>query len=279
MRRALGLAFILLAAGCSSGDPAGRQPESRADDASGPNVAVTAAPGVAFNYDYTFRLAAERIGPLQEQHAQACEKLGIARCRITGLHFQRNGEREVAGQLAFKLDPAIARAFGREGVGAVVRADGQLVESTITGEDVGTAIAASERGESGQAEDQKRIEAQLARPGLSGAERAQLQAQTQKIRDEIRAGAESRGEKQAMLATTPVVFNYASGDLVPGFERPFHRAWREAGGNLVASLAWIVLALVTLIPWALLLLLGLWAWRRAKPHLERLGTTKRPPEA
>ena len=47
-------------------------------------IAVTAAPGVAFAYHYAFRLPSDHIAAAQEAHAQAGEKLGIARCRITG---------------------------------------------------------------------------------------------------------------------------------------------------------------------------------------------------
>lgn len=60
------------------------QTEQSADGA-GPNVSVTAAPGVAFNYRYAYRLANARIQAAQEAHAQMCEKLTVARCRITGM--------------------------------------------------------------------------------------------------------------------------------------------------------------------------------------------------
>src|SRR3569623_1826477 len=69
-------------------------------------IAITAAPGVAFNYHYGFSLATGRIGETQEAHAQACEKRGIARCRITGMKYQLLGENRVEAQQVLKLDPA-----------------------------------------------------------------------------------------------------------------------------------------------------------------------------
>ena len=53
-----------------------------------PGIAPSAAPGVAFNYRYAFRLPGERISAVQEQHAAACEKLGLDRCRITGMRYR-----------------------------------------------------------------------------------------------------------------------------------------------------------------------------------------------
>ncbi|HEY5711169.1 MAG TPA: hypothetical protein VIT38_04665, partial [Allosphingosinicella sp.] len=75
--------------------------------AGGPNVGPTAAPGVAFNYHYAFRLAAPRIAQVQEEHAQMCERLTIARCRITGLLYRYIDERNIEARLELKLDPAI----------------------------------------------------------------------------------------------------------------------------------------------------------------------------
>ena len=43
-----------------------------ADAVAGPNVRVSAAPGVAFNYRYAFRVPDAKIAAVQEEHAAAC---------------------------------------------------------------------------------------------------------------------------------------------------------------------------------------------------------------
>ena len=91
-----------------------------------PNIGPTAAPGVAFNYRYAFRLAAPRIAEVQEQHALMCERLTVARCRITGLRYRVVNDRDIEAMLALKLDPSVARHFGREGVQTVTAAEGML---------------------------------------------------------------------------------------------------------------------------------------------------------
>src|SRR5438309_12132237 len=142
MRKAFGLALVLAAAACSGapdrgrggGGSGGEADTAAADRTAGApaGIAPTAAPGVAFNYKYAFRLPAERISSVQEEHAQACEKLGIARCRITGMYYHLSGDRNVEARLDFKLDPAIARGFGKEGIAAVAHADGLLGPSEDT---------------------------------------------------------------------------------------------------------------------------------------------------
>ncbi|MFL6845173.1 MAG: DUF4349 domain-containing protein [Allosphingosinicella sp.] len=249
-----------------------------------PAIGPTSAPGVAFNYRYAFRLAGARIAQVQEQHAAACEKLGIARCRITGMRYRLVGGDDVEAMLAFKLDPAIARAFGRQGIDVVTHAEGMLVDSEITGEDAGARIAAATRGEADLGEELQKVEAQLAQRGRGASERAELQIRADQLRDQIRATRSEKRDQQESLATTPVVFNYGSGDLAPGFDqRPrLSQALDDALDNFVTGLLWILVALITLLPWAALIALFVWIWRRMLPRINRLGVTpprEAPPEA
>lgn len=288
MRKSLPLLTLLLAsAGCGqNGQP---QPRSRdsmpppqadrmpgapsmvAEDAmpasnmqaaragAGPNVAPTAAPGVAFNYRYAFRLAGPRVAELEEQHAQMCERLTLARCRITGLYYRVVGPDDIEGRLELKLDPGVARLFGRNAVEAVTRADGMLTESEISGEDVGTGIRQTGRSIDQLTADLTRIEARLAQRGVPGDERAQLDDQARQLREQIRALRDSRDAQQETLATTPMVFQYGSGALIPGFDQPTTLSQSLARGweNFLLGGKILLIILVTILPWTLAALL-LW---------------------
>lgn len=303
MRKALCLSLLLATAACSgashdeASSPAMREDTQTFDaseqgsappptDASSraaprpPGVGPTAAPGVAFNYRYAFRLPAENIGRVQEEHAQACEKLGVEHCRITAMTYTDDGDRHVEAQLAFKLDPALARRFGRDGIAAVEKAEGDLLQAAITGTDVGSEIEAAARGQAQQADEIRRLEQQLARPGLSSAERVELQQQLQSLREAVRSGqAEQTGRRQK-LASTPVVFDYRAGKTGTRLER----AVADAGDNFVGASTTLLVVLVTLLPWiaALLLIWLLWRWlRRRIPLLrpEPAAAEPSPPEA
>ena len=224
--------------------------------AGGPNISPTAAPGVAFNYNYSFALAAQRVAELQERHAAMCEELTVARCRITGMHYRVLGPGDIEARLELKLDPAVARSFGRRATDAVLQADGMLTQNEISGVDAGGQIRQTTT-------DITRLQADLARiqQRLSGRigdeERAELQAQAEQLREQIRALGDQRQATQESLATTPMVFNYGSGDLVPGYRPPqslgeaLGKAWadfREGGTALLAGL-------IRAAPWLLTLLL------------------------
>ena len=263
MRRPLLVLMLATLAACggrvdersSRSEPEGITSSDAVEHApSGPRVSVTAAPGVAFTYDYVFRLPALRIAAVQEQHAQACEKLGVSRCRITGLRYRLVSEREIEAMLSFKLDPSIARQFGKTGTDLVAQADGVLIDSEISGEDVGSAIKAGNRSLAQLNEDLRHVEEQLARKGLSAAEREQLQAEAEQLRQSIRANSDTHVEQQEALASTPMTFTYHSEHSRP----PLREAVKNAGDAFVTGMSILLTIVITLLPWLLLLGLG-WA--------------------
>lgn len=251
---------------------------SRSDvaDVAAPGIAPTAAPGVAFSYRYAFRLPAQKIAAVQEQHAQACEKLGISRCRITGMRYRLVNQRDIEAMLAFKLDPMIARQFGKTGIEAVTGSEGMLVDSEISGVDAGAAIKTANRNAADLGDELKKVEEQLARPGLPSAERVNLQSRAEELRQSIRANSANRQEQEESLATTPMVFHYGSGDLVPGFDTnsPIRAALKSAGENFVGGVAILFLIVITLLPW---LIVGALAWWLFKWGRRRFRPTAVPP--
>lgn len=262
MRRSLPLLVLLLAtvAGCGrapdrSGPSSQSGPSPAAESAqapmvrgeanrdAGPNVGVTAAPGVAFNYRYAFRLPPTRIAEVQEQHAQMCERLTVARCRITGLYYRVNNSHDVEAMLAFKLDPAIARRFGRDALAPVLGAEGALQESEITGTDVGSDIHAANRSIDELQADLARIEQRLRTPNIDPDEKSRLEDEAQQLREQIRAVSAQREEQQQSLATTPMVFRYASGEPTLG------QAMQDTGASFLDSAYILLRVFIALLPW------------------------------
>ena len=286
MKRTFLLTAALLAA-CSQREPnqqpaavksfdVQEEPASASErDAPAPGVDVTAAPGVAFDYRYAFRLPGNRISQVQEAHAQACEKLGIDRCRITGMRYRLVNQKDVEAMLALRLDPKLARQFGKDATGTVEKADGMLVDQEITGDDVGTKIAGATRSEAELREELRRVEAELARavPMIRGSvapqaavDRQSLLDRAQEIRGQLRALGEGKEADKQALAGTPMVFNYGSGSVVPGFDvrSPLRDALQQAADNFVGGFAAILVILITLVPWLLIAGIAIWAFRRAR---------------
>lgn len=229
-----------------------------------PGISPTAAPGVAFTYRYAFRLAGDRIARVQEQHAAACERLGGARCRITGMRFRVGEAGAVDAMLALKLEPAIARRFGRSGAEAVARAEGQLLDAEISGTDSEAPIRAASRGIAELQDDLQRLETRLA-GRLSNEERVRLEDEARQLRLSIRAAESSRDEHREALASTPMLFEYASAAPAVAQGRPeIGPAVERAAGIFIVGLSMLLIVAVTLLPWLLLGGLLWWLLRALK---------------
>nr|WP_294169830.1 DUF4349 domain-containing protein [uncultured Sphingomonas sp.] len=245
-------------------------------DGGGPDINVSAAPGVAFNYRYAYRVPDARIQAAQEAHAAMCERLTITRCRITGMRYTVSGEDDVRASLEVKLDPRIARAFGKQATKVITDAEGMLVDQEISGTDVNPTISQADRSRAELTDELERVNRELARPGLSNVIRDRLLSEAQSLRAQIRALGEQRRSAEDSLATTPMAFFYGSGEAIPGFDDgpSLGDSFREAGAVLVGSLGALIVTLATLLPWLLLIALvwlllrrlGLFRWSEARGY-------------
>lgn len=279
----IAIAAALVLAGCSQPEAdeaaatdAAAPTEAASDAVTGsvPNAAsVTGAdpslaPGVAFTYDFAFRLPDDQVSLAQDRHVEACARLGRNRCRVANIHYTRKDDGPIDASLNFLVDPALARSFARDAVDLVAGLDGELTNSQVGGVDVGTGIEASQRLSANLGGDLDRIERRLAQPGLSAAERAELQQQAGSLRGDMRGEEVGRHEGEARLATTPVNFTYVGNTGIAGYDssRPFSSALRASGDSLSAAGAFVLMLAGIALPWALMLggLIFGWRWIRRR---------------
>jgi Domain of unknown function (DUF4349) len=213
-------------------------------------VSPSVAPGVAFQYHYDFRVPAKQIEAVQDEHAAACETLGLSRCQITALTFQQNENRDPSGRMEFMLDPAIARKFGRDAIASVEKAEGVLATSNVSGDNVGADIASSQVRSAGLEAEVKRIEARLAGNGLAEDERVELRRRAEELREMMGGEKEQRRSGEKRLATTPVVFNY-SGNMGIGADGSFGEAVAASTSSLMTMLSMLLLFAGVVLPWLL----------------------------
>lgn len=250
-------------------------PRATSADMAGPGIDGSVAPGVAFTYAYAFSLPTKAISTVQQGHAAACLKLGPTRCRVTNVSFEQPNEEEAHGQLDFLLAPDIAHAFANEGIAAVEKAEGKLQNASVNGENAGDAIKLSQQNSAAVEAEIARIELRLQAPGLTKAERVELQQQIAGLREQLRGAAQDRKAKEASIATTPVSFTYTSEGLISG-SNTFGRAAKSSWSSLETMLVFLALLAGTALPWALLAGLILLAWRGLKQR--RLAAVPAPAE-
>ena len=237
----------------------------RAPPGVAPGIAPTAAPGVAFEYHYGFALPDANISAAQEAHAAACEKLGLNRCRITGMTYSLDARDRVEGTLRIAIDPLIARSFGRDAIATVEKADGKLRRAEITGEDQNPVLDEAARQQGSATDAIAKLEADLAKAKTEN-ERVQLRDQIRALRSQIEYAKQTSAQAEAKIQRTPMSFVYnGSGANGRGFtENPAREAWYLFTDSLATMVAFLLKGLALILPWAVLLAL-LVALYRSKP--------------
>ncbi|KQM89311.1 hypothetical protein ASE73_06820 [Sphingomonas sp. Leaf24] len=244
--------FIIMAAvsaalaGCGRPDTAGETGSTDQDVP--PGVEVTAAPGVAFRYDYAFRLPAQRIAAAQERHADACERLGPDRCRITGMRYLRSPKNDVTADLQFSIVPALARSFGRDAIGVVERSEGGVRSVNVSGEDVGATIDAARTARNATIVERATVEKRIADGNRSTA--VELERQRADLGRTIRDVDAQTAGQLALLNATAVAFHYESGKAAPGFETqsPLAQAGELLGWSAGVTFSTLLNLLGLLLP-------------------------------
>ncbi len=239
-----------------------------------PNV----APGVAFAYQLAFRLPDAAVADAQERHVAACGALGRQRCRVTGMNYDQNEDGVIQASLDLLVDPAIARSYARDAADIVERLEGELESSRVNGEDVGTGISQSQDVSARLGGDVERLRERLRAPGLSANERRDLQAQISEIENQLGDEEQTRRADETRLASTPVQFSYGGERGFAGLnsERPFASAWEASSASFASASAFVLMLLGLILPWALLLGIGLFGLRWLKRRNARSASSVAP---
>lgn len=248
-----------------------------------PRIGIEAAPGVAFDYAYSFRLADNRISKIQEEHAAACETLGVQRCQIADVRYQLTDAKLVEAQTQFRLAPGIARQFGANAIASVENAEGVLADASVAGADVGTEILASQRRSAGSEAEIARLEERLKSGGLDKRERAELLTQISQLRGEMGSERQARRDGEARIAWASVAFNYASDGGLPGIghENPFASAGETLLRSGSTALSFVLTLGAAILPWGIILALLALLWRSRpavaiRRRLQRSAVTDTP---
>jgi hypothetical protein len=261
---------MALLASCSANDQQGQSRTESAKGGASPDISPGAMPGVAFDFAYEFSMPDDKIAASQEAHASACEKLGLARCRITGMSYSVDQDDEVTAELDLKLDPLIARRFGKSAELTIAQNDGKLIRLDIGSSDEAQAIDQATNQKVSTSAQIAGLQQELAKVKPGTEARANLLKQLQSLEQRASGQSQEIDEHQAALASTPMKFRYFGRGGIPGFRgNPLRDAWH----TFVATCAWLIgmilQAIAILVPLGLLLGILIVLWRARPMRLVR----------
>ncbi|HEY1604081.1 MAG TPA: DUF4349 domain-containing protein [Allosphingosinicella sp.] len=277
MRRLPLIACLLFTAACGRHDRAARglatfdveepavpakmmEPNEKPDE----NAAL---PQIAYTYTIGYRAAAGALAGLQRRQIGLCDRLGPARCRIVSMSRDAGDDGAPQGALSLLVEAGIARPFQDRLDSLAAGSGGSVASRGIEAEDLSRQMvdtAAKVRGKEALAD--RLVQLLRSRGGRVGelVEAEKAYAQTEEELDAARAWlAEMRGR----VAMSKIDIGYSGiAPVTHNVWKPVADAFANAGQVIAASVARLIVLLLSILPWLLFLALLAFALRRFGPR-------------
>ena len=229
-------------------------------------IAITGQPRIAYRFGYGFRLPEDAVKPLQDRHADMCETRGPNVCRI--ISMQQSGEDDAAhhGSLHLAVAAPIARSFGKEITGVAENAEGELVSSSIDGEDLSKQIVDTEARLRTRIVLRDRLMDVLRSRRGTVAELVEAERGVAKVNEEIDQARSWLAEMNGRVDFSQMHISYSSGAVIAresSFTDPVTDALSAAGPTFGGMIGALIRLMTILLPLALLGWLILKGWRAA----------------
>ncbi len=275
-------AMLLALMGC--GKAANNGPTATADirEGSAPALAQTkpAAPGaatpafvaprIAYSYAYRFEVPAKRMAEVAHAHQALCDALGPAKCQTIGATLEGRAGAYSCGTLTLRLAPEVARTFGAPLGKAVADADGSLIQSGVTGEDLTRQVIDADAALKAKRTLRDRLQALLENRQGRLADLLEVEKALAETQQELDTATALLAELHTRLDFSKVEIAYESSLPPPGEDRrPIAGALGSVGDVLGTSIAFLITAMSALLPFAILVglaVLGWRTWRRRNPR-------------
>ncbi|MGE4430737.1 MAG: DUF4349 domain-containing protein [Sphingobium sp.] len=290
----LGIPLILALAGCGSGPdgtrqasepptaapakmpapaPAGRGGGGEADTQAtnqADALPTPARPQLAYSYRYGFRLPADAVAATQKAHADACEKLGMARCRV--INMTRSGdENHQFGALQISIDAGLARSFGAD-LGAIASGKGgRQTDAGISAEDLSKQIVDTDARVRAKTLLADRLTQLLATRSGSVADLVEAERALSQVQEELDQARTWLAEMKGRVAMSDMAISYSSTPTAgSSLLSPVRDAISSAGEILGFSIGALIRFLVAALPWLLVLWGAVKLYRKLGGRFPRL---------
>lgn len=228
-----------------------------------PGAIPVGRPQVAYSFAYGFRLPSDAIRSLQDRHADMCEAKGPDVCRIISMDQAENEGDYAYGSLTLAVRARDARSFGKELATASGRVDGELVSSSIEGEDLSKNIVDTEARLRARTVLRDRLMEVLRNRKGTVSELVAAERGVAQVNEEIDQATSWLAEMRGRVAYSNMTISYESGKpATGGFAEPIRSAWNSLGGIFGTMISLLIVILAVLVPLGLLGWLGHRIWRR-----------------
>jgi Domain of unknown function (DUF4349) len=250
-----------------------------------PNPSQPAGPSpvlfLAYAYQTTLELPADRLAGVMDEHVRACQQAGARLCQLMGSTRNGDPESQMSGYVQMRAEPVWLRTFMGGIAAQVEAADGKVRSQTTSTEDLTRQIVDTEaRLRAGRALRDRLQRLLESRPGRLS-DLLDVERELARVQGEIDATESNLAVMRTRVSMSELTLSYESSarPLRSDTFQPLGDALANFLGLVVMSFAAIVTIIGATLPFALVIGLigwGVVAWRRRNGG--RIWRRKPPPE-
>jgi len=224
---------------------------------------------LAYEYRFALELPADQVLPLQQQHIAACRARGPAQCLVIGATSSRADDGHmVTAQLTLRMRPADVPVFQKAMEAEVDKADGTIVDSGVTSQDLTRAIVDTEARLGAQIRLRDRLMGLLDRPTAKVGDLLEVERELARVQGDIESQTSQLKVFRQQVDLSLVALDYRSEPtaMTGGTFESTLQAIRDFFRIISDSLAGVIRFVAGILPWLPVLLAAgfvvRWMWRR-----------------
>jgi Domain of unknown function (DUF4349) len=226
---------------------------------------------LAYEHQFAVELPAGAVLTLQQRHADACRARGPAQCMVIGANANKDRDGEfVQANLVLRMRPESVPAFQKSLSTDVAEADGTILSSGVTSEDLTRAIVDTEARLTAQTKLRDRLIALLDRPTAKVNDLLEVERELARVQSEIESATSVLKVYRQRVDLSLVTLDYRSerSPVTGGVFESTRQAFLDFFRIISESLAAIIRLTAAFLPWIPILLLAGWSirwlWRRLR---------------
>ncbi|MXO56510.1 DUF4349 domain-containing protein [Altererythrobacter gangjinensis] len=201
---------------------------------------------------------------MQVRHADQCEAKGSTICRIISMAQVDGEDGAGTGNQQLAIASPYARDFGKELTTSVADADGELITSTIDGEDLSKSLVDTKARLLARTVLRDRLIEVLRSRNGTVAELVEAERGVAQVNEEIDQARSWLSEMKGRVQFSQLHINYEAAPPIvqEDFAEPIFSAWSAKGSILGSMLAALLIMAPFLGPIGMLIWLVILVWRR-----------------
>lgn len=256
------LAGLLLAA-CGQRGVGGEDPSAYAIHVAAPEAADGAVQRtLAYEHQVQLRVARDQVAAAADKVREACAAVPERGCTVMGSRV--NTGDYASAEVTVRAVPA-----GIQSVRAALPSEGEITGQSTTAEDLATPLSDNAKKLQMLQAYRTNLEALRNRASADVDSLIKVNQQLAEVQSQIEslAGEQAHLQKRVDTELLTVTISSVGGGAL---WRPVADAFAQSGGNLAEGTAAVINALTFSLPWLVVLVALVWAWRRWRGRSRRL---------